>query len=697
MSAGWFDFRRIRPRSALHHRSGVAPYFVKPDRAILYGARYAVYRPEEDRAASEAVADMDLIDSFQLANNTVKQSVKYAVFRPDSSPDDLLSEQKGRKKSSVKRPVRDRGLGNSPNQIAARSLQLQGKFNFAEQVIFSPDPTLMELLVNHGLDPFAATEAMNETFIPALFESLGLDAEVEIDFSFVTHTKRDRFGRAHPHCHSFIAGTGRDTLTASRVELPFITAGKLSRGHQIAERVVEEELDRRLGRTWRLEVPEYAHTFYDPVVNPRPQPDPELDALFPDLAAELAEPAEGFGEPDELKALIEDWFPASFWDATPVKSSDEADHATAPLIAFLRPAPNEASLSEPENAPTPMVAEPPVAARSESAEADDLPDDIPVLVTDDALADSAFDDLLAAMSKYPDWLMPFEVEAERWFVSPDESAVFALVEAQDSEDDRWSIALVTRWRDAQTGRVERAAQPISWFLPTDDFLFDGQDTPERATTRARQACQIQFARDSRLLTDDLPSGLEELYVQWLTTNMLETAFDRQNFLPDLPRAQLPFDEAQVIAERAIPFPPIHWVGEETYELDYGVAVRPHPAGCAFVVVKRWQVEDGSFDYTSDSFAIDRRTAQAQIGLLTHFQYLARPDPDAALRAVQAAWAENTGRDQREFLSDGPANPFDTHRSPFVAPPEAPHRAQTTDARDAPPPEPDSGGSWDWEL
>jgi hypothetical protein len=222
----------------------------------------------------------------------------------------------------------DYGLPAEPQQVIDFCKTHATPQLLAQTFVISIHPKFNAILEKHGIDPNAITAEYAIRFLREWYEYCGWGGDVEI--AQVVHFELDEAGDPHYHSHAITPGTGYDAATDQRIPVPaFVPVELLQAGHTIADRLALEEMDRVLTRSWRLEIPEMVNTFYDPVDLPIPEPSSDLDAWFPrpQIPSEALIPrpeppslverlfpngiwemADGFGENDDINALVDGLF-----------------------------------------------------------------------------------------------------------------------------------------------------------------------------------------------------------------------------------------------------------------------------------------------------------------------------------------------------------------------------------------------------
>ena len=286
---GWFDWKYIPNHSMPSKRTGDNSKLISAAAGLRAALHYDQYRPRE------------LINEAIEPDATLQRKLGYDQYR--NAVDDDTTQH------VHKRAIKDHGLGSDPDQIIVNCRDWANPNVFAVHLIVSVHPRIVGLLKSRGIDPMAFTDTYTTMLIGELYEFLGCGADVP--FSAVLHMNQDKTGMDHPHAHVTLPGTGYDAATDQRMPLPFITPDLLSEGQNIADRMAKQELDRALTRAWRLEFPETAGTFYDPVDLPLPEPSSELDSWFPRPKI----PASALAPRPEVTPLSTSLFPNGIWDA----------------------------------------------------------------------------------------------------------------------------------------------------------------------------------------------------------------------------------------------------------------------------------------------------------------------------------------------------------------------------------------------
>ena len=342
--SGFFDFGYIKNRGVRSMRKGDQGKLISSAAALDAKLHYDQYRPQEIVNDAQSTAKQPLPTTDSRPNNEPESALAdklgYDQYRPEF---DRTSRQR-----FANRPLIDHGLGANEVEIIDHCKRWASPYAIAYSYIISVHPLLIVILRQHGIDAEKFTETYAVDFIQNFLEAVGCDATIEM--SMVIHYVETTAGLPHIHAHVTTPGTGYDVVTDTRVPIPKITPEMLAEGQAIADRTAELAMDRVLTRAWRLEVPELASTFYDPVDLPRPEPSSELDswfprpkipasALLPRLDAGSAddrlfpnglwEVPTSFGESAELAQLVD----SLFADVT-----FESSAANPALTAWLSPA-----------------------------------------------------------------------------------------------------------------------------------------------------------------------------------------------------------------------------------------------------------------------------------------------------------------------------------------------------------------------
>ena len=230
----------------------------------------------------------------------------------------------------------DCGLGASTAAIIDNCEQLtEPGDTLARSVVVSLDPALEALL---PADQRAATLAsIIEQTLQNGYQDL-LDVATAVPYSYVLHDPSDRYGRARTHAHITLPGGFTDPYTGQFHEVGRLSREVLLSWNALANEVGLSEMDRVLGREWRLEIPFYRDTYVPQSVHFAPLDSDNLDAWFPRIAAPSPTAAvrNTLLESDEDVQDIEAFHPAV--EAVPVteKISDRIPEASIdPLDALL--------------------------------------------------------------------------------------------------------------------------------------------------------------------------------------------------------------------------------------------------------------------------------------------------------------------------------------------------------------------------
>jgi len=271
-------------------------------RAVLH---YDKYRPQPLVNDEQSMPDQLLPTKASGVTLTpeaaLENTLGYDQYRPE------VNEMGGH--YFPNRPIKNYGLGASELEIIDNCKQWSNPHVFAFHLITSIHPQLVVILQKHGVDAEKFTETYTVAFVHNFLESVGCDAKIEM--AMVIHLIETASGLPHLHAHVTLPGTGYDDIAHTRIPVPKITPEMLAEGQAIADRTAEREMDRVLTRAWRLEVPELAGTFYDPINLPIPEPSSELDAWFPRPKI----PAIALSPRPELPTLGGTLFPEGIWEA----------------------------------------------------------------------------------------------------------------------------------------------------------------------------------------------------------------------------------------------------------------------------------------------------------------------------------------------------------------------------------------------
>ena len=303
--AGFFDFGYIKNRRVRSMRRGDQGRFISSAAALVAKLHYDQYRPHEvvndTQPTSEQRSSTTDSSPASEPESELADKLGYDQYRPEF---DRMSRQK-----FPNRPIIDYELGADEVEIIDNCKRWANPYAIAYSYIISLHPLFIVILREHGIDAEKFTETYAVAFIHNFLESVG--CEVTIEMSMVIHYVETTTGLPHIHAHVTTPGTGYDEVTHTRVPVPKITPEMLSEGQAIADRTAEREMDRVLTRAWRLEVPELAGTFYDPIDLPIPEPSSELDAWFPRPKI----PAIALSSQPEIATLGDILFPKGIWEA----------------------------------------------------------------------------------------------------------------------------------------------------------------------------------------------------------------------------------------------------------------------------------------------------------------------------------------------------------------------------------------------
>jgi len=608
MKPGWVDFKWIK-NAPQQYRPVNGPWrLVSPTFIVRLKLGYDQYRSGTDE---QVISTSDSAPQL-LRKRELSEKLGYDQFRPKESLSAPKTERKTGKKHSG-RSFQGPGLGHDRETISANLVQLAGRDFLTVGLVFSEDPGLLQLVDEAGIDLGQFTASGFEQFVNAFSTDRGWGNWV--DYTYVIHENRDRLGRRHPHIHATMAGTVLDPDTGERRSLPRIYKDDLRRAHIIADRVVEQQLDLALGREWRLQVPEYAHTYDQmasgtvvadvpdvPVVASEGVPLRPPEVFSSALDSALKRTLEGlpiaptvlfdardlefdsFGDEEVLAGLIADLFGNEFVPPKlPVQSAG---------VPSIEPNNTDEGATEPSH----LVPESPILEPFTRPSAGLQTPHLAITLT-------------------PYWLPELGVGA---------------------------IQASTTWLDPATGTLRHGEAYIYQTSVLDEVFFyaDRVDFDE-SMLDAQSALETQLTALQSTLAKDHDQGICDLYKVWFETMALDVEAIQNGFLPDVPRQLLP-DTIDIPNADWTRLPGVKWVYDAEQNVEYGfTAVMTAPDENEYYTrqaLRRWSDENGvqQVDIVGEVSEAEPLKVSVQM-LWATAKRLEHDFADASLRAEQQLW------------------------------------------------------------
>ena len=398
----------------------------------------------------------------------------------------------------------------------------------------------------------------------------------------------------------------------------------------IADRTVEQQLDLTLGCEWRLQVPEYVHTYDElrqevivdnapdmPVVVSESVPLLPRDLFSSELDTALKKTIEGLPEAPLVLFDARDLAFDSFGDAE-VVAGLIADLFSDDFAPPMMPIQSAAALPAEPNAIDERAAEP-------SALAPESPILEPFITPSVGLQTHHL-----AITLVPYWLPELGVGA---------------------------IQARTEWLDPETGQSQQNEAVIYQTSVMDHVVFlRDRLIFEDAMTDAHEAWMTQINTLNNALAYDPDQGLTALYRSWFETMALDGEAIEQGFLPGVPRQYLldGIDAPRTHWER---LPGVLWTDDPETTTAYGVTARvaDEEAG-TFVLqhMRRWRDENGiqQVDVVHEADGPKSLEVSVQTVWQTATR-LARDFDDESRHDAQVTWREwfIADRDNEELNDD----------------------------------------------
>gem|GEM_PF-5559225 len=604
MKAGWVDLKYIsnrpqhfRPPNSRHRL--VAPQFI-----LRSKLGYDLYRErsvsDTESGPEQAVSDKLGYDQFRAAER----------LEPQDSVRDHAPQGTARHRA---RAIKGHGLGDNRDAIIVNLERFASRNIMALSVVFSADPGLLRLVEEAGHDPLRFSEQAFEQYIADLYQDRGWGDTVEL--AYVLHEKRDRLGRDHPHIHGTLPGSVPDPQTHHRRPLPFISKADIERAQVIADQVVEQQLDLTLGREWRLQVPEYVHT-YDEL-----RPEDAIDNV-PDMPVVVSEsvpprPRDLFSSEldNALNTMLEKLpdAPTMLFDARDLEFDSFGD---AELLAGL-----VADLFGHDFLPPMMPIQSAAALPAESNK------------TDESNAEPS--DLA---SESPS-LKPFTKPSAGL-----QTSHLAITLASDwlPELGLGAIQARTEWLDPATGKFQHSEGYIYQTSVMDHIFFyaDRVDFDE-SMLDAQSALETQLTALQSALAKNHDQGICDLYKVWFETMALDAEAIQNGFLPDVPRQLLP-DTIDALNADWTRLPGVKWVYDAEQNVEYGfTAVMTAPDENEYYTrqaLRRWTDDNGvqQVDIVDEVSEAEPLEVSVQM-LWATAKRLEHDFADASLRVEQQLW------------------------------------------------------------
>jgi len=616
MKAGWCDFRYIANRPQHFRPPHNRHRLVTPGAALRSKLGYEQYRkhsPERTEAASENTSD----EAHKRPKTVLADKIGYDQFRPDVDAaevaDSLPAEHAKTRKRRLSRAVHNHGLGANRAEIVANCEQFASRNVLALSIIFSPDPGLLAVVDASGNDPQLFNQHCVEAFIPNVFSELGWGNAVE--YAYVTHDKPDRLGRSRLHNHITAPGSVADPETGKRRPLPYIKQTDIQQMQAIADRTVEQQLDLTLGREWRLQVPEYVHTYDE--LRPEDAVDNALD--MPVVVSESVPPRPRDLFSSELDNALNTMLeklpdaPTMLFDARDLEFDSFGD---AELLAGL-----VADLFGHDFLPPMMPIQSAAALPAESNK------------TDESNAEPS--DLA---SESPS-LKPFTKPSAGL-----QTSHLAITLASDwlPELGLGAIQARTEWLDPATGKFQHSEGYIYQTSVMDHIFFyaDRVDFDE-SMLDAQSALETQLTALQSALAKNHDQGICDLYKVWFETMALDAEAIQNGFLPDVPRQLLP-DTIDALNADWTRLPGVKWVYDAEQNVEYGfTAVMTAPDENEYYTrqaLRRWTDDNGvqQVDIVDEVSEAEPLEVSVQM-LWATAKRLEHDFADASLRVEQQLW------------------------------------------------------------
>ena len=616
MKAGWCDFRYIANRPQHFRPPHNRHRLVTPGAALRSKLGYEQYRkhsPERTEAASENTSD----EAHKRPKTVLADKIGYDQFRPDVDAaevaDSLPAEHAKTRKRRLSRAVHNHGLGANRAEIVANCEQFASRNVLALSIIFSPDPGLLAVVDASGNDPQLFNQHCVEAFLPNVFSELGWGNAVE--YAYVTHDKPDRLGRSRLHNHITAPGSVADPETGKRRPLPYIKQTDIQQMQAIADRTVEQQLDLTLGREWRLQVPEYVHTYDE--LRPEDAVDNALD--MPVVVSESVPPRPRDLFSSELDNALNTMLeklpdaPTMLFDARDLEFDSFGD---AELLAGL-----VADLFGHDFLPPMMPIQSAAALPAESNK------------TDESNAEPS--DLA---SESPS-LKPFTKPSAGL-----QTSHLAITLASDwlPELGLGAIQARTEWLDPATGKFQHSEAYIYQTSVMDHIFFyaDRVDFDE-SMLDAQSALETQLTALQSALAKNHDQGICDLYKVWFETMALDAEAIQNGFLPDVPRQLLP-DTIDALNADWTRLPGVKWVYDAEQNVEYGfTAVMTAPDENEYYTrqaLRRWTDDNGvqQVDIVDEVSEAEPLEVSVQM-LWATAKRLEHDFADASLRVEQQLW------------------------------------------------------------
>ena len=616
MKAGWCDFRYIANRPQHFRPPHNRHRLVTPGAALRSKLGYEQYRkhsPERTEAASENTSD----EAHKRPKTVLADKIGYDQFRPDVDAaevaDSLPAEHAKTRKRRLSRAVHNHGLGANRAEIVANCEQFASRNVLALSIIFSPDPGLLAVVDASGNDPQLFNQHCVEAFLPNVFSELGWGNAVE--YAYVTHDKPDRLGRSRLHNHITAPGSVADPETGKRRPLPYIKQTDIQQMQAIADRTVEQQLDLTLGREWRLQVPEYVHTYDE--LRPEDAVDNALD--MPVVVSESVPPRPRDLFSSELDNALNTMLeklpdaPTMLFDARDLEFDSFGD---AELLAGL-----VADLFGHDFLPPMMPIQSAAALPAESNK------------TDESNAEPS--DLA---SESPS-LKPFTKPSAGL-----QTSHLAITLASDwlPELGLGAIQARTEWLDPATGKFQHSEGYIYQTSVMDHIFFyaDRVDFDE-SMLDAQSALETQLTALQSALAKNHDQGICDLYKVWFETMALDAEAIQNGFLPDVPRQLLP-DTIDALNADWTRLPGVKWVYDAEQNVEYGfTAVMTAPDENEYYTrqaLRRWTDDNGvqQVDIVDEVSEAEPLEVSVQM-LWATAKRLEHDFADASLRVEQQLW------------------------------------------------------------
>ena len=616
MKAGWCDFRYIANRPQHFRPPHNRHRLVTPGAALRSKLGYEQYRkhsPERTEAASENTSD----EAHKRPKTVLADKIGYDQFRPDVDAaevaDSLPAEHAKTRKRRLSRAVHNHGLGANRAEIVANCEQFASRNVLALSIIFSPDPGLLAVVDASGNDPQLFNQHCVEAFLPNVFSELGWGNAVE--YAYVTHDKPDRLGRSRLHNHITAPGSVADPETGKRRPLPYIKQTDIQQMQAIADRTVEQQLDLTLGREWRLQVPEYVHTYDE--LRPEDAVDNALD--MPVVVSESVPPRPRDLFSSELDNALNTMLeklpdaPTMLFDARDLEFDSFGD---AELLAGL-----VADLFGHDFLPPMMPIQSAAALPAESNK------------TDESNAEPS--DLA---SESPS-LKPFTRPSAGL-----QTSHLAITLASDwlPELGLGAIQARTEWLDPATGKFQHSEGYIYQTSVMDHIFFyaDRVDFDE-SMLDAQSALETQLTALQSALAKNHDQGICDLYKVWFETMALDAEAIQNGFLPDVPRQLLP-DTIDALNADWTRLPGVKWVYDAEQNVEYGfTAVMTAPDENEYYTrqaLRRWTDDNGvqQVDIVDEVSEAEPLEVSVQM-LWATAKRLEHDFADASLRVEQQLW------------------------------------------------------------